>query len=119
MSKEIIPQSRRINWEFREITASGLVTIGDNPAEIRFIYNYQAAAGSPAIINGSFKMDGYNNFTIGGIAQKYPFELILCNDKDEIDTTTYDVRLPQGDTMSVVVKYYKPYQNCNNDKKEE
>lgn len=74
----------------------------ENPASIRF-----TCLGAPftlAVINNIYYLGPIIEF-VNGTAQA-PYELILENNGNEIDVTTYSLKLTPGAVVQVTCKYY-------------
>jgi hypothetical protein len=80
----------------------------DNPASIKFVVEGGSIAGNQQFvtINEQIALQPYTD-TLTGIAQA-PYQLILDNNSDELDTTQYQVKVPAGAILKIICKYIKP-----------
>jgi hypothetical protein len=77
----------------------------EQPAEVRF-YNISASGGAgKIIINNIYELTSPVTLP----ASPLPTELVLKNNLNEIDVTTYQLRLNPTAILNVVVKYYVDY----------
>lgn len=95
---------RKIKYDFYEMSKSGRAPIPKGCIEVRFFYSN--CTTNPAVINNVWRLNGFNQYT-AGTTIKNPFELVLVNNKDEVDDTDYNVQMTEGDTIQILVKYFK------------
>ena len=95
---------KEVQWYFYEMSGSGRAPIPKGALEVRFFY--ANCTGGFLKINNTMRMNGFNQYT-NGTAIKYPFELILVNNLNELDATEYDVQMTTGDTLIIIAKYSK------------
>lgn len=100
--------SKNVKWEFIQMSGSGRVPIPAGVIEVRFFYNSSAAL-DVALINQTYGMSAYNQFT-AGVTIRNPYELILINNSNEFDVTVYDLKLTAGSLMTIAYKYYQSNQ---------
>ena len=74
----------------------------ENPASIKFVCVGPAFTG--ALINNTYFLSPCVDFTAG--ATQAPYELVLNNNINEIDITTYSIVLVSDCAVLVVCKYY-------------
>ena len=75
----------------------------ENPAEVRFLYTSTIATGI-CIINQVYTLQTYRETNLG--VASFPFELILKNNLDEIDTTIYQILITPNTEVRIICKYY-------------
>jgi hypothetical protein len=95
-------QKTRVIYEFRTIQTNQVLVL-DNPAQITFLCI--GTIGQGVIIN-----ENYNLTTRTESLQapfKAPFELILNNNVNELDVTTYNIRFIGTPTLNLIIKYYE------------
>jgi len=77
----------------------------NNPASVKFVLTGTGGAPDYCVINNLYNLQPIGSAIIPPV---YPFELILNNNINEIDTTVYTVRiLSPGNSiqLKIVVKY--------------
>lgn len=98
---------QKVRWEFYKFAAVPGTPISqfnlkvENPCEIRFIH--ESTGGTFANINNVFTLSNLKDY-ISGVALM-PYELVLTNNQDEIDVTSYSLQLTGGQCY-VVCKYF-------------
>lgn len=95
---------RQVEWAFYEMSGSGRAPIPKGALEVRFFY--ANCTSGFLTINNTLRMNGFNQYTTGTTI-KFPFEVILVNNQNEFDGTEYNVKMTDGDTLIITVKYYK------------
>lgn len=103
---------QKVRWEFftfqsDPVAASRQFTLKvEQPAEIRFTCIAPVGTISTAIINNIYVL---NNFGMSqdSLNATAPFELILSNNQDEIDVTSWVISIFGADTTVIVTcKYF-------------
>ena len=93
----------KVRYEFYTFNQNATLVLED-PAEIQF-KNISTIVGATIILNNSFTLNSVKDNN-SGIAT-FPSELILKNNDNEIDVTSYTIINPAGEgVLSVVVKYF-------------
>lgn len=90
------------NPDATTFTATTLVL--ENPAEIQWLLTGNNLTPSSCTINNTIILQDYQS-TLLSVAQ-YPFSFILKNNLDEIDYTTYIIKLSPFARLQVLCKYY-------------
>ena len=97
----------RVRYEFFTYSAplGSLVTQVnlkiENPASIRFVSVGPAA--TVAVVNNTYFLGNIPDFTAGLTP---PYELILENNANEIDVTTYSLKISVNGVVNVICKYF-------------
>jgi hypothetical protein len=101
-------KNKEVKYVFYQYQADSINTafftlVLNNPASIKFVCTGPSGVAR-ALINNIYYLDSLAGFTLG--TSNYPFELILNNNINEVDTTSYTIVLKPQTTLSVVCKYY-------------
>jgi hypothetical protein len=75
----------------------------EEPAEIKFVF-ISTVPGTFCIINNIFIMNSLSDY-VSGVATS-PYELILKNNINEYDVSSYSINMTNLGTLLVVCKYY-------------
>lgn len=102
-------ERQKVRYEFYvfESTASTRINqtlVLDNPISVKFI-NVSSTINSQVIINNSYYLNPYK-FLGNPLGGQYPFELVLNNNLNEFDVTTYAIRSDFLTKLVVVAKYF-------------
>jgi ribosome-interacting GTPase 1 len=90
---------------FPDATALTVINLTlEHPAEIQFSLTGNNLTNASVFINNDIILQSYRE-TLNGTGQ-YPYTVILKNNLDEIDITTYVIKLTNYARLQVLCKYY-------------
>lgn len=110
MTKKIIQKVRYefYNFQTGPTGVSQITLVLENPSSIKFVCTGNGGANDLVTINNAYQLQPIG-IVATGIGVLYPYELILNNNLNEIDVTTYSLRIiSPANTINVkvVAKYF-------------
>lgn len=105
-------KKQRVRYEFYNFQTgttglSNNTLVLENPASVKFVVTGFGVGGDIVTINNAYQLQSINLFST--IGSQYPYELLLENNQDEIDVTTYTINIvspANSINLKVIAKYF-------------